>query len=181
MLSTLMTLLVKPRIPVNLLGCFGWSLIAAGCGAGWRQTGARPIDSRTIVFSARTTAASVHYLAHCGQSDLSIISGTRDLRKRDIRGTRHLVMQALASALDTTTLKGQEHRYLLQYFGMEINGRPVVLVNGVHESLVNADTQSVSRTEPISICDVGLGAFQAWVDEKERRVGDIRFDPGWTS
>ena len=88
-------------------------------------------------------------------------------------------MQALASALDTTKLYGQEEEYLLQYFGVEIKGRPVVLVNGVHRHLMRDDTLGGWRTVAVSICDVGIGAFQAWFDVEGQKVSEIRFDPGW--
>lgn len=163
-----------PRNPTTVsLLCLLLAPYALGCRPQFQQ------GPRAVRFEAAATTRYLGVLEHCGLSDLSAVQGSWDVTASDIRRAQPHVMRGLAVALDSTSLRGREAEYILQYFGIVLQGRRVILINGFHHLVTRTESSRRWKTEPVSSCDVGPAAFQADFDVVTGHLSDIRFDPGW--
>jgi hypothetical protein len=148
-----------------------------GCHVGRPQ----PEQVRSVWFSAAETTRYLAVLGHCGLSNTLAVQDTWDVSVNDVERAHRKIITGLGLALDSTDLRGRQQEYILQYFGVVIRGRRVLLVNGVHEMVVRSMSSDRWRTEPVSSCDVGPAAFQVNVDVITGEVGAFRIDQGWST
>jgi hypothetical protein len=153
----------------------------SACGVKSSGTKSSPTHqlSRVTRFNASETGRYLSLLGHCGLTDLSGVQGTWDVTVHDVQDAHTRVMLGLATALDSTSLKGRHTEYLFQYFGVVIQGRRALLVNGFHELVPGLGNPDRWRTEPVNSCDVGPAAFQVIVDVETGNLNTFRFDQGW--
>lgn len=93
--------------------------------------------------------------------------------------------RALEQKIEDPVRRPAATEYFRQYVGIRSGRRPVVYINGIHKSYIEAlartrpEFAETWRTRAVNVCDGGVSFFGAEYDPATRQVANIRFNgPG---
>ena len=144
-------------------------------------------QDQRVVFTAEQTSRNLENLRSCEGDELTghAISDFWTPSFTMINPIDRRVRLALDSTLRSTR-RASDHRavdYVNQYFGLVIDRREVILVNGIHTRLLRSSRRADSlshefhnwRAYPVVICDAGVGRFRTVYDPGNDSLAPIRF------
>jgi len=159
---------------ISLAGVFCVSVSLAACSGLLTKAPSAP-HPRSTILSDLEPVSSLQLLYHCGSAPSEVPSGLWTPSRVQITEVDRRVRASLASSLSTTPHVGNSDDYYIQYLGLVMNGRKVILANGVHEVGARSYLPSRWRSTLMVICDLGRGGFRMEYDVKTRQWGEIRF------
>lgn len=158
-----------------------------GCGAIQRQV--RPgigesavhQSEKIWIFEASRTQSSFGRVGRCSGLPFDTVGGAWTPDSRLVQRLDPIVRRALAAANgERGSIRGSD--YHIQYFGIVVEGRRLLYLNGIHQVLTTNMLREPEREladAPVVICDAGKGAFQTYFDLRTEQLGSVRFQSGY--
>jgi hypothetical protein len=131
------------------------------------------LHPRSVIFSAAEVRPFLPLLHHCGGQLSSSPSGVWDPTVERVAEVDLKVRIQLESNLSGMEVDSQD--YYIQYMGLILSGRQVILANGVHAAMARNYLPDLWRSRLIVICDLGRGGFRSEYDVENGRLGNLTF------
>lgn len=149
------------------------------------------LGSRQVIFDEAQTKASLETLRNCSGVSINQITGVWQPSPGSIQQLETHLSVVLEAALDSFNSEFGADEYYRQYLGVVQQGRPLILVNGFHQTYL-ADLQAaIAAVEKhgrrgehspdewmgnvVSICDAGLLQFHVFYDPATTQFTQIKF------